>query len=98
MRKFIKNKLVELHKNCTTDEYGQVGSFNFTPSVFGDQKDEVKQYCQDNEGILQFATYGASYGTYTALYGTYTAFTIVDKEISRECSKALSTNPNYIRI
>tara|TARA_R110002060_G_scaffold69990_1_gene78597 strand:+ start:380 stop:667 length:288 start_codon:yes stop_codon:yes gene_type:complete len=89
MKDYIKNRLVEMHKTCGTDKYGQVGRSNFTPSIFGDRKDEVEQYCKENKGILQYATYGA-------VYGTYKAFTIDDKGIKQECDKALSNNPNYI--
>ena len=90
MRQFIKDVLVELHKTVTTDKYGQVGRSNFTPSIFGDKKEEVEQYCKDNEGILQYATYGA-------VYGTYKAFTIEDNDIRSACYDALSNNENYLR-
>ena len=90
MKQFIKDVLVEMHKVTTTDKYGQVSRSNFTPSLFGDKKDEVEQYCKDNKGILQYATYGA-------VYGTYKAFTIEDVDIRRACSKALRKNENYLR-
>jgi hypothetical protein len=90
MKEFIKIFLVEMHKNVTTDKYGQVGRSNFTPSIFGDRKDEVEQYCKENKGVLQYSTYGAS-------YGTYKSFTIEDKDIIRACSEALSKNENYLR-
>ncbi len=38
MKEFIKSVLVELHKTCTVDQYGQVSKFNFVPNVFGDKK------------------------------------------------------------
>ena len=53
-------------------------------------KNEGEQYCKDNKGILQYATYGA-------VYGTYKAFTIEDIEIRQECSNALRKNENYLR-
>ena len=90
MKGFIKMCLVEMHKTVTTDKYGQVGRHNFTPSVFGDVKNEVEQYCKENKGILQYNTYGSS-------YGTYKAFTIEDAEIKEACSEALSKNENYLR-
>ena len=90
MKEFIKDVLVKIHKEVTTDTYGQVGRSNFTPSLFGDRKDEVEQYCRENKGILQYATYGA-------VYGTYKAFTIEDAEIRQACSEALSNNKNYLR-
>tara|TARA_R110002126_G_scaffold83647_1_gene203950 strand:- start:176 stop:466 length:291 start_codon:yes stop_codon:yes gene_type:complete len=89
-REFIKNILVEMHKTTTTDKYGQVGRSNFTSSLFGDKKEDVEQYCKDNKGILQYATYGA-------VYGTYKAFTIEDKEIRSACGEALHKNENYLR-
>lgn len=90
MRGFIRMCLVDMYKNTTTDKYGQVSRSNFTPSIFGDLKDEVEQYCKENKGILQYATYGAS-------YGTYKAFTIEDAEIRKACMEALSENENYLR-
>jgi hypothetical protein len=90
MKEFIKNVLVQMHRETTTDKYGQVGRSNFTPSLFDDRKDEVERYCKENEGILQYSTYGAS-------YGTYKAFTIEDAEIRKACSEALSKNENYLR-
>lgn len=90
MKGFIKMCLVEMHKTTTTDKYGQVSRSNFTPDLFGDMEDEVEEYCKKNEGILRYATYGAS-------YGTYKAFTIQDPEIRRACDEALSKNENYLR-
>ena len=90
MKEFITDVLVQMHRETTTDKYGQVGRSNFTPSLFGDRKDEVEQYCSVNKGILQYSTYGA-------VYGTYRAFTIEDVEIRNACSKALHKNENYIR-
>ena len=89
-KEFIKNILVEMHKTTATDKYGQVGRSNFTPSLFGDKKEDVEQYCKDNKGILQYATYGAT-------YGTYKAFTIEDNDIRSACSEALHKNENYLR-
>lgn len=66
MKEFIKSVLVELHKTCTVDQYGQVSKFNFVPNVFGDKKDEVLEYCKNNHGILKFETYGGKFGTYKA--------------------------------
>ena len=90
MKQFIKDVLVQMHRETTTDKYGQVGRSNFTPSLFGDRKEEVEQYCKENKGVLQYSTYGAS-------YGTYKAFTIEDSEIRKACSEALRENENYLR-
>ena len=89
MKDYIKWCLVEMHKTTTTDKYGQISKSNFTPSVFGGKKSEVEQYCKENKGILQYSTYGAS-------YGTYKAFTIQDADIKNACSRALSKNENYL--
>jgi len=90
MRKLIKEVLVEMHKTVSTDKYGQVSRDNFTPSLFGDKRDEVEQYCKENKGILQFSTYGGR-------FGTYKAFTIEDDEIRKSCREALHTNENWKR-
>lgn len=90
MKEFIKNTLVQMHRETKTDKYGQVSRSNFTPSLFGIRKDEVEQYCKENKGVLQYSTYGA-------VYGTYKAFTIEDAEIRKACSEALSENENYLR-
>ena len=87
---FIRHTLVEMYKDCTTDIYGQVEMTNLTPSIFGERKDEVKRYCQENKGILLFSTYGGR-------IGQYTAFQIEDAEIRKCCNDALRGNPEYIR-
>ena len=90
MKQFIKDVLVQMHRETTTDKYGQVGMYNFSPSLFGDREEEVEQYCKENKGVLQYSTYGWR-------YGTYKAFTIGDAEIRKACSEALSKNENYLR-
>jgi hypothetical protein len=90
MKQFITDKLVEMHKTCDTDQYGQVPQRNYSPRVFGDKANDVEQYCNENKGILEYSTYGAS-------YGTYTSFTIKDSDIQLACRKALRTNENYLR-
>ena len=90
MKQFIKDVLVQMHRETTTDKYGQVARSNFTPSLFGDRKEEVEQYCKENKGVLQYSTYGSS-------YGTYKAFTIEDAEIRKACIESLSKNENYLR-
>lgn len=89
MKGFIKDVLVQMHRETTTDKYGQVSRSNFSPSLFGNRKEEVEEYCKENKGILQYSTYGA-------VYGTYEAFTIEDKEIREACREALRENENYI--
>jgi len=89
MKQFIKETLTEMYNNTTTDKYGQVSRDNFTPSLFGNKRDEVEQFCKENKGVLQFNTYGGR-------FGTYKAFTIEDDEIRKDCNVALRSNPNYI--
>lgn len=86
---FIKKTLVDFYKQCKTDQYGQVHINNFQDGFFGSRDKEVQDYCKENKGILQYSTYGGS-------YGTYNAFTIEDKGISKACSEALRKNPNYL--
>lgn len=89
MKEYIKEKLVEIYKTCAVDTYGQIARKNFTPSIFGDRKEEVENYCKENEGVLKFSMYGNT-------FGAYKAFTIEDKELLDECRKVLSTNPYYV--
>lgn len=90
IKKIIKTTLVEFYKKCSTDKWGQVHRSNFQEGFFGEKDADVQTFCQANKGILQYGTYGGS-------FGTYTAFTIEDKEIYKSCSEALRTNPNYLR-
>lgn len=85
---FIRTTLVDFHKTCTTDSFGQVSIFNFRVSLFGDRKDEVEQYCKENN-VLEFSTYGGR-------LGTYRAFRILDQGIREACQEALRTNEHYI--
>ena len=87
MREFIRKTLVDYYSNCSTDEFGQVRQI--FPSVFGDERFEVEQYCKQNKGILLF-------GTYSGAFGVYTSFEIIDEEIKRECGQALNRNFNYL--
>ena len=89
-RNFIKWELVKMHTKVRTDKYGQVSVHNFTPCLFGDREEEVRQYCEENEGVLRFRTYGSR-------YGTFTAFSIEDAEIRKACDQALQMNEHYIR-
>jgi len=91
MREFIKNALVDVHRNCTTDQYGQMGKFNLSlNNLFGKRAEEVEEYLKVNP-ILKISTYGANYGTYKAIWG------IVDPEIKRLCGEAFAKNENRIR-
>lgn len=89
MKEYIKNVLIKMIRECKTDKYGQIGKWNFTPSLFGDKANEVERYCKENK-ILQFSTYGGR-------FGAYKAFTIVDEYLLKECRKELIKNENYLR-
>ena len=54
MRKLIKEVLVEMHKTVSTDKYGQVSRDNFRPSLFGDKRDEVEQYCRERYSTILY--------------------------------------------
>ncbi|MFA6619461.1 MAG: hypothetical protein WCT23_10405, partial [Candidatus Neomarinimicrobiota bacterium] len=91
MIEYIKNTLVDFHKTCGTDKYGQVGIYNFTSAnIFKDRSEEVEAFCALNSGILQYSTYASK-------YGAYRAFRIVHSGIYKACQEALSRNENYIR-
>ena len=87
-KQFIMDTLVGHYLTVRTDKYGQVPINSLTPSIFGDRKDEVREYCSEN-GTLQFSTYGSR-------FGNYTAFIIEDREIKQACYNALSNNPFYL--
>jgi len=91
MREFIKNALVNVHANCTTDKYGQMGKFNLSMySLFKERTEEVEEYLKTNP-ILKVSTYGGQVGIYRAVT------TIVDPEIKRLCNEAFAKNPNHLR-
>ena len=49
IKEFIKASLVDMHKTCRTDRYGQVSRSNFMPkSLFGDRTDEVLDYLKSD--------------------------------------------------
>jgi hypothetical protein len=88
-KEYIKERLVDMHKNVGVDKWGQVHKSNFTPSnIFGNNADAVIEFIEKNEGILSLDTYGGT-------FGTYEAFSIVDSDISNSCSVALRKNSNW---
>lgn len=89
MKQFIYDTITEIYRTASTDKYGQIAQFEFTPDVFGDKAKEVEEY-NKTHNILQYSTYGGK-------CGIYKAFTIVDKELRTLCSEALRVNPNHIR-
>lgn len=91
MREFIKEVLVNVHANCTTDGYGQMGKFNLSMySLFGKQTEEVEAYIK-TDPLFTVSTYGGVGGTYRAITA------ITDPEIKRLCSEAFAKNENHLR-
>lgn len=91
MREFIKEILVNVHADCTTDQYGQMGKYNLSMySLFGDRTQEVEAYLK-TDPLFTVSTYGGRGGIYTAITE------ILDPEIKRLCNEAFSTNPNHLR-
>lgn len=87
--KVITHCLIEMHKTCGVDKYGQVARFNFQPyGLFKDRADDVVEYLANHPEIASVFTYGCSFGTYQAL-------SINDITLLRQCEDALHTNENY---
>jgi hypothetical protein len=90
MKDFIKEKLVEMHSNCTTDQYGQIQKFYFSlDSLFGEKTEEVLEFVKENP-IIEVSTYGGASGIYKAVSN------ICDEEIKTACHEALRKNKSYI--
>ena len=91
MRELIKNALVNVHTNCTTDQYGQMGKYNLSMySLFKERTEEVEEYIK-TDPLFTVSTYGGRGGVYRAIT------TIVDPEIKRLCNEAFAKNPNRLR-
>jgi hypothetical protein len=92
VKDLIKEKLVEIHKTCTTDGYGQMGKYNLgINSLFGKDAQMVEEFVKENKSVILISTYGGSVGTYRAITE------IIDPEIKRLCREAFSTNENHLR-
>lgn len=87
MRNLIEQKLVTYHATCSVDRYGQVGTLKLS-SVFADDMQDVLDYVEHDDSLIQVSTYGGSLGTYKGLQ-------IVDQDIRDRCREALRSNPNY---
>lgn len=87
MRNVIEEMVVDYHKNCGVDRYGQVGVLRVY-DVFGDKKDDVLEYAKNDNTLIEVSTYGGR-------LGTWKGFQITDSDLRRKCSDALRSNENY---
>lgn len=84
MKEFIKDTLVNVHRTATSDEYGQIGRFNFNIRIFGDMKEDVLKYIKTYP-IIEVSTY-ATAGMCVS--------NILDEGIKKACRIAKSQNEN----
>ena len=89
MKNLIEEMVVDYHKNCSVDGYGQVGTLRVY-SVFKDKMEDVLEYAKNDNTLIEVSTYGGS-------LGTWKGFQIVDPNLRRKCSDALRSNENYKR-
>jgi hypothetical protein len=88
MENLIREKLVEYHRECSVDRYGQVGVIR-AYDVFKDHTDDVQEYAKENKSLISISTYGGRLGTFRGLQ-------ILDSDLQSECRNALRNNENYI--
>jgi hypothetical protein len=88
MENLIREKLVEYHRECSVDRYGQVGVIR-AYDVFENLTDDVQEYAKENKSLISISTYGSRLGTFRGLE-------IMDSDLQSECRKALRNNENYI--
>jgi hypothetical protein len=88
MKTLIKEKLVEYHRECSVDKYGQVGVIR-AYDVFKDLTDDVQEYVKENKSLISISTYGGRLGTFRGIQ-------ILDSELQSECRNALRNNEDYI--
>ena len=89
MKNLIEEMVVDYHKNCSVDGYGQVGTLRVY-SVFKDKMEDVLEYAKNDNTLIEVYTYGSR-------LGTFKGFQIVDPNLRRKCSDALRSNENYKR-
>ena len=87
MNNLIEQMVVDYHKTCSVDKYGQVGVLRVY-DVFGDKKEDVLEYAKNDNTLIEVSTYGGS-------LGTWKGFQITDSDLRRKCSDALRSNENY---
>lgn len=86
MRNVIEEMVVDYHKNCSVDRYGQVGVLRVY-DVFGDKKEDVLEYANNDNTLIEVSTYGGR-------LGTFKGFQITDSDLRRKCIDALRSNEN----
>ena len=86
MKNLIEEMVVDYHKNCSVDGYGQVGTLRMY-SVFNDKMDDVLEYAKNDNTLIEVSTYGGR-------LGTFKGFQITDSDLRRKCSDALRSNEN----
>ena len=86
MKNLIEQMVVDYHKNCSVDGYGQVGTLRVY-SVFNDKMDDVLEYAKNDNTLIEVSTYGGR-------LGTFKGFQITDSDLRRKCSDALRSNEN----
>lgn len=87
MKNLIEKMVVDYHRTCSVDGYGQVGVLRVY-DVFGDKKEDVLEYANNDNTLIEVSTYGGR-------LGTYKGFRITDSDLRRKCSDALRSNENY---
>lgn len=87
MKNIIEKMVVDYHKTCSVDRYGQVGTLRVS-SVFNDKMDDVLEYAKNDNTLIEVSTYGGR-------LGTWKGFQITDSDLRRKCSDALRNNENY---
>lgn len=87
MKNLIEKMVVDYHKTCSVDGYGQVGTLRVY-SVFKDKMDDVLEYANNDNTLIEVSTYGGR-------LGTWKGFQITDSDLRRKCSDALRSNENY---
>jgi hypothetical protein len=87
MKNLIEEMVVDYHKNCSVDGYGQVGTLRVY-SVFKDKMDDVLEYAKNDNTLIEVSTYGGR-------LGTFKGFQITDSNLRKKCSEALRSNHNY---
>jgi len=87
MKNLIEEMVVDYHKNCSVDGYGQVGTLRVY-SVFKDKMEDVLEYAKNENTLIEISTYGGR-------LGTFKGFQITDSNLRKKCSEALRSNHNY---
>lgn len=87
MKEFIKEKLVAVYRDSTSDEWGQIDRADFSTSIFGEREDEVLEYIKTNP-VIRVSTYSRAGRCVSE---------VVDEEIKEACKIARSENEHIKR-